>query len=225
MTRNNTRRSFLQSIGGAGFFISPTSTADEASTSTGDASPNAADLVIPASEVPPGFEPYPVPETAPFIDALDESALDVASTDIAVQGYWKENTQSEPKWVLSATAIVADEPLPRAPIEAAAQQSYDEYVTAYNAETSLLIDFEQSHTRAGQISDWRVDIIETPLFDTSNDGTRHIFTDRMRLQFLGNVVLGTIAFGPTDTDPPIDSLLAEYATLQRSRYKTHGARP
>jgi len=225
MTRKNTRRSFLQSIGGIGVIGLPTRKDAEASTSADDASLTATDFVIPQSEVPPGFEPYPTPDTNPFIDVLDESLLNVASIEIAVQGYWNGTTQSDPEWVLSTTALVADDPLPRAPIEAAAQQSHNEYVTAYNAETSPLIDFEQSHTCDGQSSDWRVDIIERSLFDDSNDDARHIFTDRMRHQFLGNVVLGTIAFGPTDTDPPIDSLLAEYATMQRTRYETHGATP
>jgi len=225
MIRKNTRRAFLQGIGGVSLFGLPTSTADEASISASNASLRATDLVIPASEVPPGFEPYPTSDSNSFIDVLDESDLDVASTDIAVQGYWKGSTQSDPEWVLSAIAIVADDSLPRATIETAAQQSYDEYVTAYNAETGPMIDFKQSHTRDGQISDWRVDIIETSLFDNANDDAKHILTDRMRHQFLGNVVLGTIAFGPTDTGPPIDSLLAAYATLQRTRYKTHGATP
>ncbi|WP_338739404.1 hypothetical protein [Haloplanus salilacus] len=225
MTQNNTRRAFLQGIGGVSVIGLPTRADAKASTSADDASLTATDLVIPESEVPPGFEPYPTPDTSPFSDALDESALDVASTEIAMKGYWNGTTQSDPEWVLSTSALVADNPLPRAPIEAAAQQSYDEYVTAYNTETSPLIDFEQSHTRAGQISDWHVDIIERRPFEDSNDAARHIFTDHMRHQFLGNVVLGTIAFGPTDTDPPIDSLLAEYATMQRTRYETHGAMP
>lgn len=225
MTRNTTRRSFLQGIGGVGVTGFPTRADAEARTSANDPNLTATDLVIPAAEAPPGFEPYPTPDSNPFIDALTESALDVASTEIAVQGYWNGTTQSDPEWILSTTALVADDPLPRAPIEAAAQQSFDEYVTAYNTETSPLIDFEQSHTRAGQVSDWRVDIIETPLFDDANDGAEHIFTDIMRHQFLGNAVLGTIAFGPTDTEPPIDELLAEYATMQRIRYETLRAAP
>jgi hypothetical protein len=225
MTWNHTRRTFLQGISGVGVIGLTTRADAEASTSTDDPNLTATDLVISPAEAPPGFEPYPTPDTNPFIDALTESALDVASTEIAVQGYWNGRTQSDPEWVLSTTALVADDPLPRAPIEAAAQQSHDEYVTAYNAETGPLIDFKQSHTRASQVSDWRVDIIETPLFDDATDGAEHIFTDIMRHQFLGNAVLGTIAFGPTDTEPPIDELLAEYATMQRIRYDTHGATP
>jgi hypothetical protein len=225
MTRKHTRRAFLQGISGVGVIGLTTRADAEASTSTDAANFTATDLVIPPAEAPPGFEPYPTPDSNPFIDALTESALDVASTEIAVQGYWNGTTQSDPEWVLSTTALVADDPLPRAPIEAAAQQSHDEYVTAYNAETGPLIDFEQSHTRAGQVSDWRVDIIETPLFDDATDGAEPIFTDIMRHQFLGNAVLGTVAFGPTDTEPPIDELLAEYATMQRSRYETLGATP
>lgn len=223
MIPNQTRRSFLQGLGSVGVVGLPTRTGDEAGTSPNDASLAAGDLVLSASDVPPEFKPYPTPDWNPLIDALSESALDVASIDIAVQGHWKGTTQSDPEWVLSTTALVADDLLPRTLIEAAAQQSYDEYVTVYDAETNILIDFEQSHTRADRVSDWRVEIIERSLSNDANSDARHIFTDHMRFQFLGNVVLGTIAFGPTDTDPPIDSLLGEHAAKQRTRYETHGA--
>ncbi|WP_302080574.1 hypothetical protein [Salinibaculum rarum] len=223
MTRTNTRRAFLQGIGGIGVIGVPTRTADEGTTTGGDTTVTATDLVIPASEVPPGFESYPTPNSNSFIDALEELTLDVTSTDIAVQGYWSGEVQSDPEWVLSSVALVSEDPLPRTSIETAAQQSYDEYVEAYRAETTPLIEFDQSYTRGDQVSDWRVEIFEKSLFHNSNEGAEHILTDRMRHQFLGNVVLGTLAFGPTDTDPPIKLLLDEYATLQRTLYDTHGA--
>lgn len=219
MTRNNTRRAFLQRVGS----VSVIGLSTYADSEDSDTTLTATDLLIHASEVPPGFESYPTKDANSFINALHDSPVDVTSIDIDVQVYWNGTTPSDPEWVLASTALIADDPLPRPRIEAAAQQSYDEYVEAYNAETGPMIDFEQSHTRDDDVSDWRVDIIEQSLFNDSNDGAEHILTDRMRHQFLGNVVLGTIAFGPTDTDPPIDSLLDEYASLQRSRYDTHGA--
>jgi len=223
MTPNNKRRTFLQSIGGMSVIGLPTRLDDEASTSDGDERLRATDLVIPASEIPPGFKRYPTLDSNSFLDTLNESALDVERTDIAAQGYWKGTTQSNPEWVLSTTAIVANDSLPRAPIETAARHAYNKYVTAYDEETGPLIEFNQSYSRDGQTADWRVDIIETSPFETSTDSADHIYTDRMRHQFLGNAVLGTIAFGPTDSEPPIDELLAAYATMQRTRYETHGA--
>jgi hypothetical protein len=225
MTRHNTRRAFLQRVGAASVIGFPSRVTDENSTSTVDTTVTAADLIIPGSAVPPGFQTAPTPDSNRFTDALAESTLDVANTDIAVQGYWSGETQSDPEWVLSSSAIVADEPLPRTTIETAAQQAYDEYVEAYNAETTSLIEFDQSHSHNDDVSDWRVDISQTSPLANTNEATQPIFTDRMRHQFFGNVVLGTIAFGPTDTEPPIDELLAEYATKQRIRYETHGATP
>lgn len=222
MIRDNTRRAFLQSIGATTVTGIPTRSDDEAGTSTGDATLSATDLVISDSDVPLGFESSPTPDNNSFIDILNESSLGMVDTDIAVQGYWKGGTQSDPEWVLSTLAIVADGEVPRSIVETAAQQSYDEYVTAFEAETGPMIDFKQSHTRNGQSSDWRVEITQTLLFSDLNDGEEHIYTDYMRQQFFGNVVLGTIVFGPTDTDPSIESLLTEFATMQRNRYKTHG---
>lgn len=225
MTRHNTRRAFLQRVGAASVIGFPSRVTDENSTSAADTAVTAADLIIPDSAVPPGFQTAPTPDSNRFTDALAESPLDVTSTDIAVQGYWSGETQSDPKWVLSSSAIVADEPLPRKTIETAAQQAYDEYVEAYNEETTSLIDFDQSHSHSDVISDWRVDISQTSPLSNTTDAAQPIFTDRMRHQFFGNVVLGTIAFGPTDTDPPINSLLDQYATMQRIRYETHRATP
>jgi len=219
MTRYNTRRAFLQSIGGVSIIGIPTS----ANSEDIDPKLTATDLLISAAEVPSGFQSYPTKEANSFIDALHDSPVDVTTIDIDVQVYWQGTTQSDPEWVLSSAALVADDQLPRPRIEDAAQQSYDEYVEAYNAETGPMIDFEKSHSRDDEVSDWRVDIIERSIFHNSNEGAGHILTDRMRHQFLGNVVLSTIAFGPTDTDPPVDSLLEEYAALQRTQYDTHGA--
>lgn len=221
MTRDNTRRAFLQRIGGVSVIGIPTYADGE----DNDTTLTATDLLIPASEVPPGFESYPTKETNSFIDALHDSTVDVASIDIDVQVYWQGTTPSDPEWVLASTALIADSQLPRPRIEDAAQQSYDDYVEAYNAETGPMIDFEQAHSCDDEVSDWRVDIIERSLFNDSTERAEHILTDRMRHQFLGNVVLGTIAFGPADTDPPIDSLLEKYAALQRAQYDTHGATP
>jgi len=200
----------------------PTLDPDQSNTADDEPPLSAPDLLIPDSEAPPGFDRQPTPESSSFTDALDESAFDTASADIATQGYWKGPAQTDPEWVLVSTAIVADTPIPRTEIETAAQQSYDEYVTAYDAETSPLIDFEQAHTASNSVSEWRVDIHETSFTD---DTPRHIYTDIMRQQYVENAVLGTIAFGPTDTGPPIDSLLDQYATLQRSRYETYRAAP
>lgn len=220
MTRHNTRRAFLHSIGSLSLI--PALTPNQANTADDDATPAAADLVISNSEAPSGFERYSEPDSNPFIDALDQSAFDIAHVDIATQGYWKGQTQAEPEWVLSTMALVADDTLPRTAIDSAAQLAYDEYVTEYDAETSPLINIEQTHTTSDNTAEWRLNIHEASLFD---DTTTHVYTDIMHHQYVENAVLGTIAFGPTDTETSVESLLDTYATLQRTRYNTHGATP
>lgn len=219
MTEPHTRRGFLQQVGAVGVagHIQPA-----ASGSRGDAGerPTAADLVVSATEAPPGFEPYETLDSPPLLEALAPSALDRADTDIAVRRYWKGSTASEPEWVLSTLAIVGADPLPRAPLEAATRQADDEYVSAYDAETNLLVDFERTYTRREEVSDRRIDIVRSPVFEVCGDAT-HLFTDRLRQQFLGRVVLGTLVFGPADAAPSVDSRLADYAAMQRTHYETH----
>lgn len=219
MTAHNTRREFLQSIGATSIATIPTQAGDEVVTSI-----DAVDLLIPASAVPTGFKRQPTPDSNPFIDALHAADPDTTSADIADQGYWKGGEQTNPEWVLSSLAIVADDSVPRETLEDAAGQSYDRYVEEYAAETNDWIQFEQTRTQTSQASEWRVNIIEQSNCFNQYTGAGHIFTDLMRLQFFGNVVLATLAFGPVDTGPSVESLVDEYATLQRTRYDNHGAR-
>lgn len=108
MTSNNTRREFLQSVGATGIATIPIRADDETVTSL-----DAVDLLIPASEVPTGFKQQPTPDSNSFIDALYAADPGTTSADIAVQGYWKGGEQTDPEWVLSSLAIVADDSIPR----------------------------------------------------------------------------------------------------------------
>lgn len=218
MTSNNTRREFLQSVGATGIATIPIRADEEAVTSL-----DAVDLLIPASEVPTGFKQQPTPDSNSFIDALYAADPGTTSADIAVQGYWKGGEQTDPEWVLSSLAIVADDSIPRETLEDAVGQSYDKYVEEYDAETTDWIQFEQTRTQTSQASEWRFTITEQSNCFNQYTGAGHIFTDLMHLQFFGNVVLATLAFGPTDTGPPVDSLVDQYATVQRTRYDNHGA--
>jgi hypothetical protein len=218
MTSNNTRREFLQSVGATGIATISTWADEESVTSL-----NAVDLLIPASEVPTGFKQQPTPESNLFIDALYAADPGTTSADIAVQAYWKGGEQTRPKWVLSSLAIVADDSILRETLEDAVGQSYGTYVEEYAAETNIWIQFERTRTQTSQASEWRVNIIEQSDCFNQYTGAGHIFTDLMHLQFFGNVVLATLAFGPTDTGPSVDSLVDQYATVQHTRYDNHGA--
>jgi hypothetical protein len=81
-----------------------------------------------------------------------------------------------------------------------------------------MIDFEKSLTANGNESGWQVDILEAPLIADSETEPTTIFVERMHNQFLDNVFLGTIVFGPADGSPSVESLVDEFATVQRNRY-------
>ncbi|EMA18436.1 hypothetical protein [Haloarcula amylolytica] len=216
MTRENSRRAFLHSVGAVSL------TGVTATSSAAETTLTAPDLVIPESAAPNDFDPLPSVESNRFTDALHAAAPGLTSSDIAVAGYWNGATQTDPEWVLSSMAVVADESLPRAPIEAAAEQAYDEYVAEYDAETSSLIDFEQTHVRTDQTTEWGVDMHRAPMFSDRTDGGELVFSERMRYQFFDTAAVATLAFGPHKQDPPVDALVNEYAALQRDRYETRG---
>ena len=215
MTRPHSRRAFLHRVGAVSL------TGVTATSATAETTITAPDLVIPDSEAPDDFDPLPSVDSNRFTDALHTATPELTNSDIAVAGYWNGDTQTDPEWVLSSMAIVADEPLPRASIEAAAEQAYDEHVAEYDAETSSLINFEETHARTDQTTEWGINVYRAPMFNDRDDG-KLVFAERMRYQFFDTAAVATLAFGPHKQDPPVDALVDEYAALQRDQYETHG---
>jgi hypothetical protein len=217
MTGDHTRREFLTSIGATALTPFVNSNVGELTKSSDKPVVSATELVITDAQTPPGYDQYPSPDNNPFIEALKQQNIPVDTADTANTGYWRGGEQDNPEWVLSSLALVADTQLDRAAVNAAAETVHHDFVESYDAETSPLIDFNQSQTRRGQQSDWHVDLIRTVPFNDEHAPV-HMFSDLMRLQYCGNVLLGTIAFGPHETQPDITSLVTQYATLQREQY-------
>lgn len=220
----STRRDWLRSVGVGvtGVVTHPLA------TGTNDAETarlQAHDVIISDSAVPDRFTQHPEQGEGRFLDILTDDAPELTDADTAGNGYWDGDTQDDPHWVLASMAMVADETLPRATVEAAARKSCDEYVAEYDAETGPTIDFEQSHTRSDRVAEWQVDMLHTPVFDDAADGAEPIFADLMRLQFFDDVLLGTVVFGPRAEPPELTAMLEKFATQQREQYRAHGATP
>lgn len=231
MPPQHTRRALIQAIGGvsftglAGSATATSATTDEAATVA------ASELVIPAEAVPAGFERYSAGESdwksAPFIEKLQSHDQRFRSVDhdrrfnsveAATSGFWKGGEASNPQWVLSSMALVSEDRLPRPHFEAAAAVFYKDYIDEYDAETSVMIEFEKSYSANADGSDWQVDILEAPLLTESDTEPTPIFVERLHQQFLGNVYLGTVAFGPANDSPTVESRVEQFATIQRDRY-------
>jgi hypothetical protein len=182
----------------------------------------ARDVIVPETAVPDRFTPYSERGTGRFFEILTDEAPELTEVDIAGNGYWDGATQEDPHWVVSSIALVANDTLSRGTVEAAARKSSDEYVSEYDAETGPMIDFEQSHGRSGRSTEFQVDIVQTSMFNDASEADS-IFTDLMRLQFLDNVLLGTVVFGPRSKPPELTAMLEELATHQYANYRAHGA--
>ena len=222
MSRQHSRRAFIKAVGGVSF----TGIAGSATATSGSSEERqplaAADLVIPETAVPAGFKRHPTSdsdrEAAPFIEKLQYLDPRFKSVDTAGNAFWKGEVESDPQWVISSIALVGENTLPRPHIGKATDLFYDDYIDEYDAETSVMIEFEKSYSAHGNEADWQVDILEAPLLTDSETEPTPILVERMHQQFLDNVFLGTVAFGPADGSPSVESILDEFATLQRNRY-------
>lgn len=215
-----TRRSWLQNVGASVTGFAPY-VISRGTKATQRSSLRARDVIVPDTVVPDRFTQYSERGTGRFFDILTDKAPELAEVDFAGNGYWDGATQEEPHWVVSSIALVANDTLPRGTVEAAAKKSYDEYVSEYDVETGSRIDFERSHARSGRSTEFRVDIVQTPMFDDASEADP-ILTDLMRLQFLDNVLLATVVFGPQSEPPELSDMLEEFATQQYAHYRAHG---
>jgi hypothetical protein len=216
-----TRRDWLQNVGVSVTGFVPYATSGR-TDDTQEPNVQARDVIVPETVVPDRFTPYSERGTGRFFDILTDKAPELTDVDFAGNGYWDGDTQEDPHWVVSSIALVANDTLPRGTVEAAARKSYDEYVSEYDAETEPRIDFEQSRVRSGRSTEFQVDMVQTSMFDDASEADP-IFSDLMRLQFLDNVLLGTVVFGPRSKPPELTALLEEFATQQYSNYRAHGA--
>lgn len=216
-----TRRDWLQKVGVGVTGVVPYAISNR-TNDTQESNLRARDVIVPETAVPDRFTPYSERGTGRFFDILTDKTPELTDVDFAGNGYWDGTTQEDPHWVVSSLALVANDTLSRGTVETAARKAYDEYISEYDAETGPMIDFEQSRARNGRSTEFQVDMVQTSLFDDASEGNP-IFTDLMRLQFLDNVLLGTVVFGPRSEPPELTAMLEELATQQYAHYRAHGA--
>ncbi|MDB2287012.1 hypothetical protein PM038_17475 [Halorubrum ezzemoulense] len=183
----------------------------------------ARDLLVPETVVSDRFSQYADLGSGRFFEILTEEVTALTDADTATNGYWDGGTQDNPHWTVSSMATVADDTLSRGVVEAAAGQSYDEYVADYDAETRSSIAFEQSSTRTDRGAEWQMNMLQT--YGDDSDATVIRYTDRMRIQFFDNVLLGTIVFGPRQEPPELATMLEAFTTQQHAQYRAHTATP
>jgi hypothetical protein len=222
MPPQHTRRAFIQAVGGvsvtglAGSATATSGTTDEAPTVS------AADLVIPETAVPTGFERHPTADSdqgaGSFAETLQHLDPRFESVETATNAYWKGGVESDPRWVLSSIALIGEDRFPRLHIEYATDAFYEDYIDEYDTETSVLIDVGQSYAVSGNTADWQFDILEVPLLTDAETEPSPILVERMHQQYLDNLFLATVVFGPADGSPSVESLLEQFATVQRDRY-------
>lgn len=216
MTRMDTRRGYLRSVSGLGVAgLYSFGGRDKSST----AKVAAGDLLIPETAVPTGFTTYEADQPTPLVEALQSTGVAIDDVDTAVQAYWRGGSRESPQEVLASQALVSPEPLSHEAIMNAGHRSHDVLANSYAEDTGPRVSFELAHTNDGRTADWRLDIYRSCLF---TDGREPLYTDVLRQQHFGNVVLGTVVFGPTEETPTVSTRLDRYATAQRGQYRVQG---
>ncbi|SIS21275.1 hypothetical protein [Natronorubrum thiooxidans] len=218
--KNYSRRSYLQGFGGIFLAGAPKLTVNTQSTVHNDIS--ASNLLIPESAASGDFEPVTGTNSIPIMSHLRTRNSWFEGAETAAQGYWKGPDEENPHWVLSSLAVVCDQTLCRHAIEEATTRCYSEYVQEYDAETPVTVEFEQSRTHYTGWTDWQMDMLSIdPFSDDPSSSSERLFTDVMRLQYHGNVLLGTVVFGPDAVGRDVSSMLIKYSRFQHSQLYPH----
>jgi hypothetical protein len=217
--RRDTRREYLQRVGALGVtgLLPDTNTPPAAEHLHEDVS--AAELLIPESAAPVGFETTVESTAGPLVRQLRTADACFEDADTAGRGFWTGRDEDNPRWVLSCLALVCDWPIARQTVETVGSAVHDEFVAEYDTETPAHIDFEQSRTQRATLTDWRADMIRPEPFSDSSSSSEVLFTDMLRLRYHENVLLGTVVFGPATSEHDVETMRNRYSRLQHTRLR------
>jgi hypothetical protein len=162
--------------------------------------PSATDFLMPSTEIPDAFTRVGTPPNVPLFERLRTVDASFGDADVAVRAFWAGNTEKNPEWVLFTSACVVRDELPLESAIEATEESHQVFIDEYEAETSSLWRFERRHERHPEYLNWSADIwIDEKLLDgPANTGERHTFTETIRLQARGSVLVWTGLFGPVE---------------------------
>jgi hypothetical protein len=210
MPQHNTRRAFIEALGGV-TVIRASSTTDSGDT------PSASDLLIPDTVIPTGFKQYSNPDSFPLVNPVESVDQQLDSVDISSKAYWKGDTQSIPQWAILSVAVVADETISRATVEEAITQSYEGPIATINTGTGMMTEFEQTYSWDKRNFNWDIDIIGVPLSGNSKADPTVALREQTQIRFFDQIYLVTTVFGPGNASPSVGSLLEQYANIQYDR--------
>jgi hypothetical protein len=162
--------------------------------------PTPTEFLIPSTEIPAGFSRANTPTNIPLFEQLRSADASFADAPMASRAFWAGGTAANPEWVLTTSACVApDEALVDSATEVTAKSHHD-FIDQYDEETSSAWRFERRNEAHSSYLSWSADIwIDERLLDGPQvEGERHVFTDTMRLQARGPVIVWAGLFGPVE---------------------------
>ena len=189
--------------------------------------PSPAEFLLTSTEIPTGFTRASTPTDIPLFRQLRSTDASFADASVATRGFWAGGTEENPEWVLTTAACVApSEALFDSAIEVTAE-SHHEFIDQYDRETSSLWRFERQHEQHPRYPSWSADIwIDELLLEGPQvEGERHVFTDTIRLQSRGPVLVWAGLFGPVEQSFqkwPYASLLDRITEFQQTKLDALG---
>jgi hypothetical protein len=187
------RRKYLAAVGKAALV-------SKLPTSRLSSGPSPTEFLISSTEIPATFTRARTPTDIPLFHRLRSTDASFADAPLASRGFWTGGTERNPEWVLTTAACVApDETLVDSATRVTAE-THHEFIDEYDEETSSRWQFERRHEQHPRYHAWSADLwIDELLLDGSQvEGERHVFTDTMRLQARGSVLVWTGLFGPVE---------------------------
>ena len=220
MAQQNSRRTFIKTIGSVSFTGIAGSAINTADSDDTNSKIDASRLLIPDEDIPDEFEKHPNPDTSRLLNVLCSADSRFNMVESAVQGFCKGGTKSNTQSVISTMALVGDDTLPQLHIEAAIELFCREYISEYKDETTIPIRAALIRHATDNEPIWQIDISATHPDSGSASSGFQTFTEKIQQQYFENVSLITIVSQPLGSTTLDEPLLGKYATIQRSRYES-----
>lgn len=209
------RRSYLSAIATAPFIT----TTDTTTATSPSIQPD--ELLITQAQLPQAFTTSSGIDADDMFDSVQPPSRSPPSRDqIAFNSFWVGDDPDEPLWIAASSVCISVRPESVATATETVSHEYAEFIDAYDAETAAYWHFDRQYNEFEKFREWRTgiyighEISSEELFEVADEPK---LVDVLRLQYVNNILLGTVLFGPTDWYWSYKELLDRLTEYQRKQ--------
>ena len=174
-------------------------------------------LVLTADDMPSGFTAVENPDEPSLMTHLREVDARFENAAVALTAFWAGTDSVHPTWMVTSLACVCDHELARDALTTGTNR-HDELREEYEDALPDSYSVEQSERLRLIDGRWRIDLPCSPTDWECQDSPSPAVTHLLKLQWRGNILLGTIVYGPCGDEPGPETRLDYLADLQLTRF-------